>query len=83
MSLLKQTAVSFHWEFMFTRSMFQTVDMIEQHKLLNRVSSLLDDGTLKTTATTDGGAMTAANMRKAHALQESATAIGKTTLTVG
>ena len=36
---LKRKSISLHWEFMYTRSMFETRDMIEQHKLLDRVSS--------------------------------------------
>jgi hypothetical protein len=40
----KRKAVSTHWELMFTRSMFGTHDMIEQHKLLNEVSNLVDTG---------------------------------------
>jgi hypothetical protein len=34
---------------MFTRSLFQTPDMIEQHNLLGRVAALIDEGVLKTT----------------------------------
>ncbi|MGO4139605.1 zinc-binding alcohol dehydrogenase family protein, partial [Rhizobium brockwellii] len=37
-------AVSVHWELMFTRPLYCTPDMIEQHKLLNRVSELVDGG---------------------------------------
>lgn len=79
--LLKQKAISLHWEFMFTRSLFQTADMIEQQKLLNRVASLIGEGRIQTTANHDGGNMTAENLRRAHQLQESSRAIGKTTLT--
>jgi zinc-binding alcohol dehydrogenase family protein len=39
----KSKAVSTHFEFMFTRSMFQTEDMIEQHHILNKVSDLIDN----------------------------------------
>ena len=31
---MKMNSASLHWEFMFARSMHQTPDMIEQHKLL-------------------------------------------------
>ena len=48
-SKLKRKSLSLHWEFMYTRSMFETPDMIEQHNLLNRVAQLIDAGTLKTT----------------------------------
>lgn len=79
--LIKQKAISLHWEFMFTRSLFETHDMIEQHRLLNCVADLVDAGRIRTTAHHDAGTMTAANLREAHRLQESGTAIGKTTLT--
>jgi NADPH2:quinone reductase len=65
---------------MFTRSMFQTEDMDAQHLLLNRVADLLDDGTLVPTVNRHGGALSVANLRSAHELQESGTAIGKTVL---
>ena len=79
---LKFKAISLCWEFMFTRSMFQTDDMDAQHKLLNRAADMLDDGTLVSTVNRHFGAMSVANLRKAHELQESGTAIGKTVLEV-
>ncbi|MGF1513742.1 MAG: zinc-binding alcohol dehydrogenase family protein [Elainellaceae cyanobacterium] len=77
---LKSKALSLSWEFMFARSMFQTEDMDEQHRLLNRVAGLLDDGTLISTANHHGGALSVENLRAAHELQESGKAIGKTVL---
>ncbi|MFB7912097.1 zinc-binding alcohol dehydrogenase family protein [Kitasatospora sp. NPDC056076] len=79
--LLKAKSISFHWEFMFTRSMFATPDQAAQHRILTRIAHLVDAGTLATTATRDLGPVTAANLRQAHRLQESGTTIGKTTLT--
>ena len=77
---LKRKSLSLHWEFMYTRSLFQTADMIEQHRLLNRVSQLIDDGVLKTTLGEHFGSINAANLRRAHALLESGTAKGKIVL---
>ncbi|MEO0375691.1 MAG: zinc-binding alcohol dehydrogenase family protein [Cyanobacteria bacterium P01_A01_bin.17] len=77
---LKPKALSISWEFMFTRSMFQTEDMDAQHRLLNRVADLLDDGTLVSTVNRHGGTLSVENLRAAHELQESGTAIGKTVL---
>jgi zinc-binding alcohol dehydrogenase family protein len=77
--LLKAKSASFSYEFMFTRSMFQTPDMIEQHKLLSIVADLIDAGTLKNTANESFGALTPESLRKAHALLESGKAIGKIT----
>ena len=79
-SLFKQKSVSTHWEFMFTRSMFDTPDMAEQGRLLNEVSRLVDAGTLKTTFAESFGTISAANLRRAHALIESGRAKGKIVL---
>lgn len=79
-SKLKRKSLSLHWEFMYTRSMFETPDMIEQHNLLNRVAELIDAGTLKTTVGEHFGVINAANLRRAHALLESGRAKGKIVL---
>ena len=77
---LKRKSLSLHWEFMYTRSLFQTEDMVEQHRLLNRVSQLIDDGVLKTTVGEHFGRIDAANLRRADALLESGKARGKIVL---
>ena len=48
-SQLKRKSLSLYWEFMYTRSLHQTPDLIEQHRLLNRVAELIDSCVLKTT----------------------------------
>lgn len=77
---LKRKAGSLHWEFMFTRSLFQTPDMIEQHRLLQEVSALVDAGVLRSTFGEHYGAINAANLKRAHALLESGRARGKLVL---
>lgn len=77
---LKRKSLSLHWEFMYTRSLFETPDMIEQHHILERVSQLVDAGTLRTTLGEHFGAINAANLRRAHAVLESAQARGKIVL---
>ncbi|GFM50560.1 alcohol dehydrogenase [Pseudomonas cichorii] len=79
-SKLKRKSLSLHWEFMYTRSMFETPDMIEQHNLLNRVAELIDAGTLKTTFGEHFGTINAENLRRAHELLESGKAKGKIVL---
>ncbi|HAF76003.1 MAG TPA: zinc-binding alcohol dehydrogenase family protein, partial [Maribacter sp.] len=76
----KGKAVSTHIELMFTRSMFQTDDMIEQHNILNEVSELIDNGTVRTTLGENFGAINAENLRKAHAFLETGKAKGKIVL---
>ncbi|MBQ5949709.1 zinc-binding alcohol dehydrogenase family protein [Massilia sp. ST3] len=77
---LKRKSISLHWELMFTRSMFQTPDMIRQHELLERVARMVEQGELTTTLSEHFGAIDAANMRRAHALVESGKAHGKIVL---
>jgi len=77
---LKVKTISFHWEFMFTRSMFETPDMSEQGKLLAEVASLVDAGHIRTTVTSHYGQINAANVLRAHALIESGKSQGKVVL---
>ncbi|ALE89854.1 zinc-binding alcohol dehydrogenase family protein [Pseudomonas versuta] len=77
---LKRKSLSLHWEFMYTRSLFETPDMIEQHHLLNRVAELIDAGTLSTTVGEHFGTINAANLRRAHTLLESGQSKGKIVL---
>lgn len=77
---LKLKSLSLHWELMFTRSLFETPDMVKQHHLLNRIAQLIDQGILQTTLGAHFGAINAANMRSAHALVESGKARGKIVL---
>lgn len=81
LSLLKNKSATFAWEVMFTRAMFQTADMIEQQKLLNRVAAGIDSGELQCTLQQVLTPISAANLRRGHALLESGNAIGKTVLT--
>lgn len=78
--LLKRKSVSLHWELMFTRSLFATPDMIEQHLLLEEVSRLVDEGVLRTTFNEHFGTICAAHLKRAHALLESGRSCGKIVL---
>lgn len=75
---LKNKSVSFSWELMYTRSIYQTDDMIEQHHILNRISELLDDGTLRPTLSRTFEGLSVESFKQAHDLQETGKAIGKT-----
>lgn len=77
---LKRKSVSLHWELMFTRSLYQTSDMIAQHHLLNEVASLVDAGLIRSTVNENFGPINAANLLRAHALLESGKARGKIVL---
>ncbi|QDV23236.1 zinc-binding alcohol dehydrogenase family protein [Aureliella helgolandensis] len=74
---MKLKAATFSWEFMFTRSMYQTPDMIEQHRLLNRIAAWIDAGRIQVTASDVMSPINAANLRAAHATLEAGRSIGK------
>ncbi len=79
-SVAKPKALTISWEFMFTRSMFNTTDITAQRDLLNRVSELLDAGTLQSTVTEWADALTVETLTEAHKRQESGRVIGKQVL---
>ncbi len=77
---LMMKAATLSFELMFTRSMFHTPDMIEQHRLLNRVAAWIDHGTIRTTVNQVLSPIKAENLRKAHAMVGSGSSIGKVVL---
>ncbi|MEK6397654.1 MAG: zinc-binding alcohol dehydrogenase family protein [Terriglobus sp.] len=77
---LKQKSGTICWEFMFTRSYFETPDILRQHDSLTEVSKLMDLGTLKTTMTQNYGVINAQNLKMAHAWIESGRSVGKIVL---
>ncbi len=76
----KRKSASVHWELMYTRTIYQTADMAEQGRLLNEVSRLVDDGVLRSTMTRNEGPITAAALKRVHAVIESGRARGKIVL---
>jgi len=80
LTLLKNKSATFVWEFMFTRSTYQTADMIEQHKLLNEVARLVGQGIIRTTIAQKLEPINAENLRKAHGLLETGRTVGKIVL---
>ncbi|MDO6683919.1 MULTISPECIES: zinc-binding alcohol dehydrogenase family protein [unclassified Agarivorans] len=78
--LLKPKSISLHWEFMYTRSMFETEDMIKQHQLLGEIAQLIDQGKIKSTLGDHFGQINADNLKQAHAFIESQKAKGKIVL---
>jgi zinc-binding alcohol dehydrogenase family protein len=79
-SHLKRKSISMHWEFMFTRSMFQCEDIVAQHHLLSKVAQMVDAGEIKTTLALHLGKINAENLKRGHALIESGKSKGKMVL---
>ncbi len=74
---LTQKRATFVWEWMFTKSFYQTTDMITQHEILEKISSLLDQGIIKTTLNKTFIPINGLNLKEAHKVVESNHMIGK------
>jgi zinc-binding alcohol dehydrogenase family protein len=77
---LKEKSITWHWELMFTKPLFQPDDP-SQHQLLEQVASLVDDGKLRTTIAAELSPFSAATMREAHAQMEGSGNKGKVVVT--
>jgi NADPH:quinone reductase-like Zn-dependent oxidoreductase len=60
--------------------MFKTTDINEQHRLLNKIADLIDQGYIQTTVGKNLGTINAKNLRAAHKILESGQSIGKIVL---
>jgi NADPH:quinone reductase-like Zn-dependent oxidoreductase len=65
---------------MFARGILQTKTISAQHRILEAVAHLIDNGTLRSTMTENYGTINATNLKRAHAALESGTARGKIVL---
>ncbi len=74
---LKGKSVSLHWEMVFTRPLYGTVDMVQQHHILERVAILLEQGVLRSPVNCSLQPIAAATLRQAHALLEQGGLPGK------
>lgn len=74
---LRAKSATLSWEAMFTRPRLRLPDMIEQHRLLDRVAEWIDAGRVRGTLRETLSPINAANLRAAHRRIESGTMIGK------
>ena len=81
LDILKSKSAGFVWEFMFTRPMFNTTDIQEQQQLLNKVSSLLEQGILVSTHKQTIGPINSENIILAHQRLLTGSTLGKIVLT--
>jgi zinc-binding alcohol dehydrogenase family protein len=76
MPLFRKSA-SYAWEYMFTRSTYQTADMARQGQILSQVAVLIDSGKLVTTRTRTLEGLSAATVSQAHEIMAAGNQIGK------
>ncbi|HCD06902.1 MAG TPA: zinc-binding alcohol dehydrogenase family protein [Lactobacillus sp.] len=68
---------TFAWEWMYSKSYYQTSDMITQHQILNHISHLLDEGTIKSTINKKLSPINVDKLKMAHQLVETNHMVGK------
>jgi zinc-binding alcohol dehydrogenase family protein len=73
---LKQKSIAWHWELMFSRSLYG-YDLIYQQNLLNTLAQLVDAGSIRSTITSAIGDFSAAGIRQGHRQVESGRTVGK------
>lgn len=61
---LTQKRAKFAWEWMYTKSFYETPDMISQHQILDQVSELLDQGVIKSTLNEVLSPINVSNLKK-------------------
>ena len=70
-------SVGIHWEYMFTRPQFTTIDISRQHEILTETAAMVDLGLVRTTMTRELSPINASTLREAHGLIEAGKTIGK------
>ncbi|PQZ06142.1 zinc-binding alcohol dehydrogenase family protein [Cronobacter sakazakii] len=63
---LKSKSAALHWEFMYTRSIYQTADMARQGEILNEVAKLVDAGEVESTLSETFHGLSVESISKAH-----------------
>ncbi|ELY2788340.1 zinc-binding alcohol dehydrogenase family protein [Cronobacter sakazakii] len=63
---LKSKSAALHWEFMYTRSMYQTADMARQGEILNEVAKLVDAGEVESALSETFHGLSVESISKAH-----------------
>lgn len=63
---LKLKSAALHWEFMYTRSMYQTADMARQGEILNAVAKLVDEGVVESSLSETLHGLSVETLQQAH-----------------
>ena len=78
-TLIKKSG-TLHTEYIFARGILKSPQITAQHRTLEAIAHLVDNGTLRTTMTESYGTINAANLKRAHAAIEAGSVRGKIVL---
>lgn len=73
----KPKAIALHWESMFARSIYETPDMGEQGKILNKIADMVDRGQFRAVTDRVLTGITAESIMEGHRLVEQGRTSGK------
>lgn len=73
-------SVTFVYELMYTRSVFQTADMVHQHMMLNELADWVDDNKIRSTMTQHFSPISVDNLKEAYTNLLTGKTIGKIVL---
>lgn len=73
-------SVTFAYELMYTRSVFQTEDMVHQHIILNKLADWVDDNKIRSTMTQHFSPISVDNLKEAYTNLLTGKTIGKIVL---
>jgi zinc-binding alcohol dehydrogenase family protein len=65
-SKLKSKSAALHWEFMYTRSIYQTADMARQGEILNEVAKLVENGVVESSLSETLQGLSVESISEAH-----------------
>lgn len=82
LNALKGKSITFSHEFMFTRPLYQTTDMIKLHDYLQDIATNIDEGNYQPTTTQVIDGLTTDNIYRAHQILENQSMIGKLVINV-
>ena len=78
--VIKIKGIAWHWESMFARPLHRTPDMVEQHRLLAHVATLVEDDLLEPVIAQELSPINAENLTRAHQIVREGRSAGKVVL---
>ncbi|MFB9769638.1 zinc-binding dehydrogenase [Lactiplantibacillus modestisalitolerans] len=78
---LTKKRATFAWEWMYSKSYYQTATQISQHHILTHLAELYENASLQPINKLHYSPINAANLKRAHAAVEAGTMVGKVVLT--
>ena len=77
---LKRKAITWHWEWMFARPVHRSPDLVEQHRILAHVATMVEDDLLEPVIAQELSPINVQNLGRAHEIVGEGRSAGKVVL---